>query len=87
MCGASSAETNLTERNSTERLNKVRVEQIKVQSEDRWWPDCPQFTAVLAVEAYLVLMRKCRQSVQGEQITLSRVMAVKEYKILFTFFF
>lgn len=27
------------------------------------------------------------QGVQGVQITLSRVMAVKEYKILVTFFF
>lgn len=39
VCGASSAETNLTERSSTERMNKVRVEQIKVQSEDPRWPD------------------------------------------------
>ena len=71
------------EANSTERANKIAVEHMSNQKTPDGLTDY-SFGSVLGVEAYLQLTRKCRQSIQT---TLGHVLAVKEYEILFTFFF
>lgn len=81
--GEVSGPTCREEANSTERANKIKVEHMSNQKIPDGLTDY-SFGAVLGVEAYLELTRKCRQSIQT---TLGNVLAVKEYEILFTFFF